>query len=501
DGVRLRLWGVNATGGGGLPAKERARVLAALLAQRGINGIRFHMLDLAAPRGLIAAGDTSRSLDTNALDRLDYFIAQLKQRGIYADLNLNVGRRYRAGDGVRDYDLLGMAKAVTFFDERLLELQREYARQLLTHVNPYTGKAYREEPAVALVEFVNENSLIEAWFGNRLLGENTRKNPDTWTDIPASYAQALTDKYNVWLKQEYAAAVIERWHQSDHLPAGAPIPRLRPAEFGKANPERFKAEARFYLAVERAFYQGMAKFLREDLKVRALLIGNSDHGHSKTGYPQLAGTSLLDVVDGHVYWQHPRYLNDAASGKRAGFEINNTPMVDNPLHSTVVELSRSAFAGKPYIVSEVNHPFPAESACEGIPILAAYAALQDWDGVFWYTLAHVDVTGTEPMALGHFDLAPDPVKMSQMAAGALMFLRGDVAKAQQSVSRSYTPDQVIGSIRLSNSEAPFFTLGFPLALPLRHAVRIGTVEDRQSWNAASASPLRSDTGELSWYYD
>lgn len=58
-------------------------------------------------------------------------------------------------------------------------------------------------------------------------------------------------------------------------------------------------------------------------------------------------------------------------------------MVNDPLHSTVVELSRSAVGGKPYIVSEVKHPFPAEFAAEGIPILAAYAAFQDWDGIFW----------------------------------------------------------------------------------------------------------------------
>ena len=78
----------------------------------------------------------------------------------------------------------------------------------------------------------------------------------------------------------------------------------------------------------------------------------------------LYATSLLDIVDGHTYWQHP--------GNRAK---QNTPMVDDPVNSTAVELARTAFAGKPYTVSEVNHPFPNEYAAEGIPILAAYSAL------------------------------------------------------------------------------------------------------------------------------
>ena len=57
--------------------------------------------------------------------------------------------------------------------------------------------------------------------------------------------------------------------------------------------------------------------------------------------------------------------------RKQGFSIGNTPMVNDPLNSTVVQLSRSPVAGKPYTVSEINHPFPNEYACEGIGVLAA----------------------------------------------------------------------------------------------------------------------------------
>ena len=73
-------------------------------------------------------------------------------------------------------------------------------------------------------------------------------------------------------------------------------------------------------------------------------------------------TSQLDIVDGHTYWQHPGERN-----------FKHAPMVNDPFNSTVVELSRTAVAGKPYTVSVVNNPFPSQFASEGIPILVRVA--------------------------------------------------------------------------------------------------------------------------------
>jgi hypothetical protein len=485
----------------GLPSKEHAPVVAANLARRGVNCIRFHFLDRLAPVGLIAADrNDTRALDAQQLDRLDFFIAELKRRGIYADLNLNVGRIYKAGDGVRDFEWLGFPKGLTYFDERLIELQKEYAAQLLTHTNAYTGRAYRDEPAVALVEFVNENSLVEAWFSDRLLGQQTNRPAGTWHDIPPSYAAALTAKYNAGLARRLPAETLARLRAEAGVGAGEPVPRLRRDQFEKASNERFQTEASFYMEVEREFFTMMSRYLREDLGVKSLLIGNSDHNHGRSGYPMVASSSLLDVLDGHVYWQHPNYRTDPKTGRQTGFDIPNTAMVDDPWHSTVVQLSRSAVAGKPYTVSEVNHPFPSEYACEGVPILAAYAALQDWDGIFWYTLAHKDVLGLEPVVAGHFDFAEDPVKLSQLAAGALLFLRGDARPAVRTVDRSYTTEQVRQSLRLPWREQPYFTPDFPLTLPLQHAVRVASFEGPPSgsFEAAATSPIQSDTGELAW---
>jgi len=59
---------------------------------------------------------------------------------------------------------------VGFFDEQVLDLQKEYARKLLTHRNAYTQRTYAEDPAVAFVEINNENGLIHAWLGKQVDG-------------------------------------------------------------------------------------------------------------------------------------------------------------------------------------------------------------------------------------------------------------------------------------------------------------------------------------------
>lgn len=204
----------------------------------------------------------------------------------------------------------------------------------------------------------------------------------------------------------------------------------------------------------------------------------------------LMSTSLLDVMDGHDYWQHP--------GARGG---HNTPMVNDPEHSIVVELSRTAIAGKPYIVSEVNQPFPSDYESESIPILAAYAALQDWDGVFWYTFEPKLSRDWKPFVGDPFDISQDPVKMSQLAMGALMFERGDVSAARETVERSYSREQTFASRLLDRTkERPYFTPGFPLTLPLRHASRIRSLEGEPTgaFEQSESAPIVSDTGQLTW---
>ena len=500
DGRRFRIWGVNFTGSSCFPEKSDSPTVAANLARYGINCVRFHFLDSNWSGNIFVKGaDNTRKLDPGQLDRLDYFISELKKAGIYTNINLNVGRNFRKADGVTDYDKIGLAKVVNYFDDRILFLHKEYAKQLLTHYNPYTKSEYRNEAAIVIVELVNENSLVEAWFNDRLLGKHTGGPAGTWQDITKHYSDRLTDLYNNWLKENLSRTELKELQKASGAKPGELIDRLTSKEFSKTPEIRFHSEARFYMHLENMYFQSMYKYLKNDLRIKPLIAGTSDHNHWRSGYPLLSATSKLDVVDGHVYWQHPNYITDPKT-KRRSFRIKNSPMVDDPFNSTIVQLSRTAVANKPYTVSETNHPFPNEYACEGIPILAAYAAFHDWDGIFFYTFEHAEPQKWNDRGLGHFDLRADPVKMTNIAAAAIMFLRADVKPAIQSIDRSYSQQYIRESIRLSNR--PYFTKMFNTTIPLMHSTRITSFNKETGPFPLYKLPnyISSDTSQLTWYH-
>lgn len=514
DGQRFKCWGVNITGwelgSALLPPHREAEIYAESLARLGVNCVRLHFLDMRkeqrvmdgdggpgakppithTPSGLIDSSyDDSRHFDPNQVDRLHYLFAQFKQRGIYVDFNLNVGRTYRAGDGVPDYDLLGVAKGVTYFGPELIALQKEYARMLLGLRNPYTGLRYADDPAVAIVEIVNENSLLEFWQRNWLRGERVPGGENLQLDLTPHYAQLLTRRYNDWLAAHRSAAQLAQLRSLAGVGEGEAVPFLRRGAFRDAPEQRFRAEIEFLTDVEIDFQQDMARFLREEVGIKSVIMPTADHTYFIAGQPMMRSSSRFDVMDSHVYWQHP-----AIYGHR------NDPMVNRPELSIPAKLARTAMVGKAFTVSEVNHPYPSEYGAEMIPTLAAYAGLQDWDGIFFYTFEAKLLDKATPVIGDHFDITQDPVKIAQLPVGAMLFLRGDVAAARKVVERSYSTAQIDAAARMPRAEQPYFTPGFPETLPLIHGSRVRCL-DCAPVSAPPVPPsdsILSDTGELDW---
>ncbi|HZZ20452.1 MAG TPA: hypothetical protein VFE25_13835, partial [Opitutaceae bacterium] len=212
---RVRLWGVNVSdwtpGSIQIPAKADAPRWARTLARFGINVVRLTFLDFAAPRGLIAPDrPDTRALDPAKLDEFDAWTAELKKNGIYIDINLLVGRTYKPGDGVTDSANVGWAKALAYFDPQLIDLQKEFARELLTHRNPYTGVTYAEEPAVAIVELVNENSLWDAWYYDRLHPPARWQDDANFRPTPQYYSDELDQLYQKYLREHVSAENLSR---------------------------------------------------------------------------------------------------------------------------------------------------------------------------------------------------------------------------------------------------------------------------------------------------
>lgn len=514
DGTRFRCWGVDMTGwtpgSAEIPAHHEAEVFAAELARLGINCVRLHFLDMPdttkirsgagpsgdaepvthSPVGLI---DSSRSdtshFNPTQLDHLDYWFAQLKKHGIYADFNLNVGHTWKPGDGIPDSELIGVAKAETYVGPELIAHEKQYAKMLLDHRNPYTGLRYADDPAVSEVELVNENSLLEFWMRNWFRGELVDGAPRHQLDFTPHYLAILTRMYNDWLANHYSREQIAAIHRDAGVPPAAQVPLLHRQQFETASPPLFHSQGDFLIDAEGQFLKGMRDYLRADLGVKAPIVATADHSYFIPGEPLLETTQQFDIVDSHVYWQHP-----AIFGKR------NTPMVDHPDGSIMQRLSRSAMLGKPFTVSEVNEPFPHEYDAEQIPILAAYAALQDWDGVFFYTFETKIEGQWKGMVGDHFDITEHPTKIAEMPVGAMIFLRGDVNHASRIVTRSYTRDQVLEMMRMPMSAMPSFTPGFPRRLPLVDETRIKCLDCPATVAEAppETMPIVSDTGQLTW---
>src|SRR5438067_5055855 len=108
------------------------------------------------------ASDSAGNLIANDhLDLQDYLIARARERGIY--MLFSPIQLYSSNwpDALqRDAATPGFGrhfgKASMGTDSAAIAAQVNYLRQILSHVNPYTGVALKNEPAILFIELVNE---------------------------------------------------------------------------------------------------------------------------------------------------------------------------------------------------------------------------------------------------------------------------------------------------------------------------------------------------------
>lgn len=135
-------------------------------------------------------------------------------------------------------------------------------------------------------------------------------------------------------------------------------------------------------------------------------------------------------------------------------------------------------------------------------MLGAYALLQDWDGIYFYTFEHDDPSRWKVKTPRYFDIMHDPAKLSNLAAASLMFHRADLASSATVVIRNYDEADLVEGIRSDAAPMPFFTPGLAPATPLVHMTRIrsfeGGTNDFPELN--DTEPVISETGQLTWYH-
>ncbi|HOO92017.1 MAG TPA: beta-galactosidase, partial [Opitutales bacterium] len=221
NGERIRFWGCNLSSNEAFVDAETADRLAKRLAQGGINIARLHHLDnpwsVDSAGSLWKPGSKDRiHIDPTQLDKLHRLIAALKDQGIYSNINLKVSRTHTVEDGFPPSieNTPQFQKRIDYFQRQIIDFQKDYARQLLTTVNPYTGLSPVEDPAVAVIEINNENSL---------LGMRTRDIGAGLHLLPEPFAGELAELWNKWLRDRYESpdSVREAW-SANPTPLGIP---------------------------------------------------------------------------------------------------------------------------------------------------------------------------------------------------------------------------------------------------------------------------------------
>ena len=177
---------------------------------------------------------------------------------------------------------------------------------------------------------------------------------------------------------------------------------------------------RFLAETEKAYFDALRSFIKKDLGAKALVTGTIVFGPLG-----LYAQSDMDYVDAHAYWHHPNF--PGRPWDPANWTVEQVAMVDRPKESTLPGLSACRLQGKPFTVSEYNHPAPNDYQAECVPMLSSWAAAQDWDGIWLFAYSHSTSQANHESFDSFFDIDANPAKWGFMPAGALIFRDGGIA--------------------------------------------------------------------------
>jgi hypothetical protein len=421
-GTPVRFYGINFVWSSLYLSHEQCDRLADRLVRMGYNSVRVHHYE----RDLVDPGaPDSYTFRPDALDQLDYFVAAMKKRGLYVSTDLYVSRRVKASEifpgasgPLRDYKLLIPVSEAAFAN------WEEFSRRLLTPVNPYTGLAWKDDPAIPLLSMLNEAAFLNFW---DQLDERSRP---LWQTA-----------FNRWLVKEYGtrAALAEAWGEAlgaEEDPARGTVGL--PIVFG--NDVKGLALARFSAAIQADTFARMKRFLRDDVGCRALLTDmNGWTDIPQNQYPRLG----FDYVDAHFYWDHPEFLRPSRRSPSKGWSGGGSATVGAALDLRAKALIR--IYQRPFTVSEYNWAGPTRYRAESGLLTGAFAALQDWSGVWRYAYSEDRESTFAPVPMSYFYIASDPIRLATERAAVLLYLRGDAAPARTRVAVTATPEDLVHS--------------------------------------------------------
>jgi hypothetical protein len=453
DGTPARFFGTNIHSNRGLyPTHEQAERVADTLARLGVNIIRFHLTE-----GVTIDPDCKTSdklVPEKQLEKFDYFVKCLKDKGIYILIDSVTGlsaRKLKPGDNVPGYKVYSSHRPWAYFSKRLKEMGKKYMDDFLTRKNKYTGNSLLEEPAVALMMLINEQTLFFDWKKNK--------------EDPAYYHELLTQMFNKWLMEKYGnkEKLAKAWTKDgksvlgkDEDPSKGTVKTPTIFEIqgpGKFSAVRIKDAVAFYKKVQSDYHKEMIAHLRSlgcKIPVAASNILYSP--------ASLDTQRLTDYTSQNMYYNHNK-----RSVKGENINANLPFSAVNPLNASLIEpvLAAGKIQNMPVTSTESDMMWPHEWRSGYFLSLASTSALQDWDAIFhycyfggWgYTWDKADNAKGVLQGTVEFN---DPGTMGLFPMAALMFHRRDVAPAKNLAQIEYT-----GDVKLSAQTILRRSGGFP----------------------------------------
>ncbi|MBO9551383.1 glycosyl hydrolase family 5 [Pseudomonas sp.] len=386
DGTPVRFWGTNLSAYSLFRTPdEEIKLQAKRLSALGFNLVRLHHHDSpwVTPNifGDLQKIKDTQTLSDESLKKIDLWIKSLKDEGIYVWLDLHVSRPVTAADNIYGFDELPKDHAVAglkgylFVNVTLQQALKRFAEQYLTHVNSYTGLAYKDDPAIAAVLITNENDVTHH-FGNALL-------PDK--DVP-KHSRLYMDQAKAFA-QRHDLPADKTWRAWEHGPSKL-----------------------FLNDLEQRFYADMIGYLRT-LGVKVPIATTSTWGLN--GLSSLPALTAGDVVDAHSY------------GGLGQLE-------KNPLSSDgmINWLGAAQVLGKPMTVTEWNaEPFPLPDR-HTLPLyVAGTGSHQGWDAIMQYAYSQ-QAFFEQWRRADNWNAYNDPGLIATLPAAALLYRRQDVHPAK-----------------------------------------------------------------------
>lgn len=396
NGKPIKLWGLNLCYGATAPEKVLADRRSRFYPRYGINAVRLHKFADGPGWAGIQSKESCVEFDPAALDRMDYQVAQFKKSGLYLLLSahfgaLKLGPAQRATvPYMEEFGGFDGEKRITtphsaiHYSPELQQVQIQQMVNLLTHKNPHTGMTYAEDPAIAFVEIINEQSIL---FYTSMAP--LKASPTLRTQVAKRFCDWLRAKYAsqeklvaAWGEKAFDGfegdgfpKVGEQLDKDNILPLGNPW-YFDPAQLDGSQSfrrQRLLDTMRFLYEVQNEFYDRFVAAVRKAGYAGEIVASNWQAGRAISHYYNLHSDWRVGTIDRHNYF-----------GGGDGNRINAATML-RLAGSGMLSSGMQQVLDRPFMLSEWIHETPNEWGVEGPAILGAYGmGLQGWDVSFMF---------------------------------------------------------------------------------------------------------------------